>query len=407
MGSYHYEAMRLDDKIRVKGVITAATEKEARLLLRGQDLMTLKLSVINENKNKHKFNPLLWLNLSGISSKDKIAFTRNLAMMVKAGVPVIEALLYFETYSDNGAMKRMANTVRKDILGGMSLSAALQKQKRMFSDVFIGIIQAGESSGELDSTLNRLTDLMVRSEKLKSKMVSASVYPIVVVCILGLVLLVMFVLVLPTFEKIYKQMNVELPLITQIMMGISVSLRSYWFITFPALFASGFGVAKYFGTAGGQAFLDVWMLRIPVLKNLVAYANISYYVSTLMVSFSAGVPITEALDLASSTVSNTVIRASMKDIAAKVQVGYKLGNALEPVKYIPKLVLLMISTGEESGELENMLSASFEYLEEEVHQTVDRLTQLVEPVLLLVLGMIVGVVALAVYLPLFSIYENL
>jgi type IV pilus assembly protein PilC len=316
-------------------------------------------------------------------------------------------LLYFETYSENASLKALGARVRKDILGGLSLSASLQKQKNMFNEVFIGIIQAGESSGELDVTLRRLTDLMVRSEKLKSKIVSASVYPAIVVGILSLVLLVMFVLVLPTFEKIYKQMNVELPLITQIMMGISYSLRGYWFITFPAMFASLFGMFKYFCSAGGKRLLDVWMLRVPVLKNLLCYANTSYYVSTLMVSFSAGVPITEALELAATTVSNCVIRDALKEVAPKVQVGYKLGAALEPIKYIPQLVMLMIATGEESGELENMLAASFEYLEEEVHQTVDRLTQLVEPILLLVLGLIVGVVALAVYLPLFSIYENL
>jgi type IV pilus assembly protein PilC len=407
MGAFHYEAMRLDDKTRVKGVITANTEKDARVQLREQDMMTLKLTPIQQGAGAKRFNPLKFMNPSGINTKDKIAFTRNLAMMVKAGVPVTEALLYFETYSENLAMKQLGSKVRKDILGGMSLSAALQKQRKLFNEVFIGIIQAGESSGELEVTLQRLTDLMIRSEKLKGKIVAASVYPAIVVGILTLVLLIMFVFVLPTFEKIYKQMNVQLPLITQIMLGISNSLRNYWFLTFPALLAAIFGVFKYMTSAGGRRFLDVWMLKVPVLSRLLEFANMSYFISTLMVSFSAGVPITESLELATTTINNSVIKKAMEEVGPKVQVGYKLGAALEPVKYIPQLVMLMIATGEESGELEKMLAASFEYLEEEVNVTVDRLTQLVEPILLLVLGLIVGLVALGVYLPLFSIYENL
>ena len=407
MGAFHYEAMRLDDKTRVKGVITANSEKEARIQLREQDMMTLKLTAIQQGARARSFNPMALFNPSGIGMKDKIAFTRNLAMMVKAGVPVTEALLYFETYSEKPAMKQLGSKVRKDILGGLSLSMALQKQRKLFNEVFIGIIQAGESSGELEVTLQRLTDLMIRSEKLKGKIVAASVYPAIVVGILTLVLLVMFVFVLPTFEKIYKQMNVELPLITQIMLGISNSLRNYWFLTFPAVFASLYGVFRYMTSTGGKRFLDVWMLKVPVLSRLLIFANISYFISTLMVSFSAGVPITESLDLATTTINNSVIRKTMEEVGPKVQVGYKLGAALEPIKFIPQLVMLMIATGEESGELEKMLAASFEYLEEEVNVTVDRLTQLVEPILLLVLGMIVGLVALGVYLPLFSIYENL
>jgi type IV pilus assembly protein PilC len=408
MGSFQYEAMRLQDKSRVKGVISAGTEKEARLLLREQELMTLKLQPIVEGKSGKKFNPLGFLKLgNGVAAKDKIAFTRNLGMMVKAGVPVTEALMYFESYSDNPVLKKLGSTVRKDILGGMSLSGALERQKNLFNGVFIGIIQAGESSGELESTLQRLTDLMVRSEKLKSKITSASVYPCIVIAILGLVLLVMFLFVLPTFEKIYKQMNVELPLITQIMMAISYALRAYWYLSFPAMLASGFGLLKFFTTPAGKRFLDVWLLKVPVIQDLINYANTSYWVSTLMVSFSAGVPITDSLELAATTVSNSVIHAKLKEISPKVQVGHKLASALEPIKNIPQLVMLMIATGEESGELERMLGASFEYLEEEVHVIVDRLTQLVEPVLLVVLGVIVTVVALGVYLPLFSIYENL
>ena len=407
MGAYHYEAMRLNDKTRVKGVITAASEKEARVQLREQDMMTLRLTLIEQKSRRRNFNPLALFNPTGIGSKDKIAFTRNLAMMVKAGIPVTEALMYFETYSENPSLKQLGSNVRKDILGGISLSAALQKQRNLFNEVFIGIIQAGESSGELEVTLQRLTDLMIRSEKLKGKIIAASVYPAIVVGILTLVLLVMFVFVLPTFEKIYKQMNVELPLITIIMLGISNSLRNYWFLTFPAIFASIFGIFKYMISTGGKRFLDVWMLKIPVLSRLLIFANMSYFVSTLMVSFSAGVPITESLDLATTTINNTVIRKSMEEVCPKVQVGFKLGAALDGNRYIPQLVMLMIATGEESGELEKMLLASFEYLEEEVNVTVDRLTQLVEPILLLVLGLIVGVVALAVYLPLFSIYENL
>jgi type IV pilus assembly protein PilC len=252
-----------------------------------------------------------------------------------------------------------------------------------------------------------LTHLLIKAEQLKMKIISAAVYPIVVVVILSLVLLVMFLLVLPTFADIYKQMGVELPLITQFMMGISTALRNYWFITFPALGSSGFGAYKFMTSAGGKTILDALFMKIPVINDLIKHTQCSHFVSTLYVSFGAGLPITDSLYLATQTLGHTQIREAFKQVNVQIQTGQRLASALSRTGYVPDIVMLMISTGEESGDLEKMLESSYEYLEEEISHRVGILTSLMEPAMLLVVGVVVGFVALSIYLPLFSIYDHI
>lgn len=409
MASFQYEALKISDRSRTNGVITAASEKEARELLREQDLIPTKIAVITSDlKNGKKANFLAEIvqNVMGVSSKDKIAFTRNMGMMIRAGIPVTEALMYYENYAANPKFRKIVARVRQDILSGYSLSQALGKHKKVFDDVYVNVTKAGERSGELDQTMNRLTHLLTKAEQLKMKIVSAAIYPIIVVCILGLVLLVMFLLVLPTFADIYKQMNVPLPLITKIMMGISFALRSYWFISFPLLGGVLFGLYKFFSSPAGKTITDRFYLKVPVLGDLIKHTQSSHFVSTLYVSFGAGLPITDALFLATETLTHTQIKTAFKQVNLQIQAGQRLAVALANTGYVPDIVMLMISTGEESGDLEKMLESSYDYLEEEVSHRVGILTTMMEPVMLLVIGAVVGFVALSIYLPLFSIYEN-
>lgn len=410
MASFQYEALRISDRARMNGVITAATEKEARELLREQNLIPTKIGVIvNESKSGKKANFLAELlqKLTGVGAKDKIAFTRNMGMMIRAGIPVTEALMYYENYASNPAFRKIVSRVRQDILSGYSLSQALAKHKKVFDDVYVNVTKAGERSGELDQTMNRLTHLLTKAEQLKMKIISAAIYPIIVVVILCLVLLVMFLLVLPTFADIYKQMNVPLPLITQIMMGISFALRSYWFVSFPLLGGVLFGAYKFFSSPTGKTITDRLYLKVPVLGDLIKHTQSSHFVSTLYVSFGAGLPITDALSLATETLTHTQIKAAFKQVNVQIQAGQRLAIALSNTGYVPDIVMLMISTGEESGDLEKMLESSYDYLEEEVSHRVGILTTMMEPLMLLVIGAVVGFVALSIYLPLFSIYDNL
>ncbi|WP_373532483.1 type II secretion system F family protein [Vampirovibrio sp.] len=410
MASFQYEAMKISDRTRANGVISAATEKEARELLREQNLIPTKIAVISsDTKGGKKNNFLVELiqGFMGISSKDKIAFTRNMGMMIRAGIPVTEALMYYENYASNPRFRKIVARIRQDILAGYSLSQALGKHKKVFDDVYVNVTKAGERSGELDQTMSRLTDMLMKAEALKMKIISASIYPIIVVVILSLVLLIMFLLVLPTFSDIYKQMNVPLPFITQVMMGISFALRSYWFVTFPLLGGVLFGAYKFLSSPTGKTITDQIYIKLPVLGDLIKHIQSSHFVSTLFIAFGAGLPITDALSLSTETLTHTQIKAAFKQVNVQIQTGQRLAISLANTGYVPDIVMLMISTGEESGDLEKMLEASYDYLEEEVSHRVGILTTLMEPIMLLVIGAVVGFVALSIYLPLFSIYDHL
>lgn len=409
MPSYQYEALRISNKKKMTGIITADNEKEARERLREQDLIPTRVKPANKtNAEKKADNPVMKFiqKLQGVGLKDKITFTRNMSMMVKAGIPLTEGLMYFENYCHNPVFREIIAEVRRDILSGYSFSQALAKHSKLFPESFITVTEAGEKSGELEETLNRLTELMIKQDKLKGKVISASVYPLIVLCIMGIVMLIMFLFVIPTFVNIYKQMGVTLPLITLIMVWISDALRGWWFVSFPMLGVAGFGIFKFVQSTTGRCFLDKVNLKIPVLNELVTFLNNSQFISTLHVSFSAGLPIMDALYYSIQTVNNTVIHEAFKQITEDIQTGKKLAAALSDTGHVPDIILLMISIGEESGELEKMLGNSFDYLEEEINQRVEVLTALIEPLMLLVLGAMVCALAISIYLPLYSMYEK-
>jgi type II secretory pathway component PulF len=411
MPAYQYDALKINSKTRQNGIINAPSEREAREMLRDQNLIPTQIALVNNGGGERSgkkigFFAALIQSVMGVGTKDLITFTRNVGIMIRAGIPVTEALLYFENYCTNPKFKKTIASVRQDIMTGYAFNQALSKHKEIFGDVYINVTKAGERSGELDQTMGRLTELLTRSERLKMKVLSASMYPIIVVCILALVLIIMFVLVLPTFAKLYVDMNIKLPLITQIMLGISHVFRDYWFIAFPLMAVSVVMGIKFF-KGDGKPLLDDVLMKVPVLGNLIQHTQSSHFVSTLFVAFGAGLPITDALYLASETVTHTQMRAAFKQVNVQIQTGQRLATALSKVGYVPDIVMLMVSTGEESGDLEKMLETAYDYLEEEINHRVEILTSMLEPVMLVVIGAVVGAVALSIYLPLFSIYEHL
>jgi type IV pilus assembly protein PilC len=412
MPSFQYEALKISDRSKLNGVINASSEKEAREKLREQELIPTKIKVLSNDldktagaKKKGAIGKFID-KFKGVGLKDKLTFTRNMSMMIKAGIPVTEALLYFENYCKNPQMRNIVSDMRRDLMAGYSFSQAMSKHDKVFDNIFVNITQAGERSGELDETLTRMTTLLIKQGKLRAKVIGAAVYPCIVMFIMFLVLIVMFLLVIPTFQDIYKQMGVKLPLITQVMVAISSALRGYWFISFPILGAAGFGFFKYLKSPAGKTMTDKVFLKVPVLDELTIFVNNSTFVSTLHIAFAAGLPIMDALYLSNQTISNELIAKAFKNVLVQIQTGQKLAKALAATGYVPDMVLLMLSIGEESGELEKMLANSYEFLEEEVNQRVEILTALLEPLMLIVLGVIVCCLALSIYMPLYSMYDK-
>ncbi len=411
MGNYAYKALNLGNRKKQEGIIPASTEMEARAKLREMQLSTLSLEEVkgyHDGSGQIKKKTILGSVFKPkIATKDILAFSRNMAIMIRGGIPITEALLYFENFSDNITYKMMIQTLRKDLLGGLPFSEALAKFPEAFSDIFVNLVKAGENSGELDTTLERVSDLMERSEKLKSKIVSTAIYPLIILVLVFMVMLLMFYFVLPSFENIYKQLGIELPLLTKIMIFCSNALRGGWFISFPAMALSIWGALKFLSTPYAKQLIDKNNVKIPVLKEVVRFANVSSFVSTLGVCFTAGIPITEGIDFATSTVNNEVIRSALVEVNKQVQTGRKLGTALAETGVMPELVLLILATGEESGNLEQSLQTAQEYLEKEVDQRIGILMTFMEPLLLLFLGVVVGTIAMSIYMPLFGMYEHI
>lgn len=409
MTSFQYTAIHISEKTRTQGVINANDVRQARELLREQQLIVTRIEAVAVKRQMYEFNIIH--KLVGLFQQadagDVIIFSKNMAMMLRNGLAITEAMMYFETYLKKPGFRHVIAQIRKDITNGQNLSSSLSHYPKLFDTTYINVIKAGEASGELDKTLTRLTELMERSQKVKKKVISAMVYPGIVLGISGLVLLLIFTIILPTFVEIYAKMGVELPLITEIMVGISHFLTHWWFIAFPALGATGFGLVKWFHSDAGKAVMDVVNLKVPVLKELTTFMNASQFISSMAVGFSAGIPITEVLYLAANTVRNQNIRKAFIEMNVKVQSGQRLGPTLAETGYIPNWVLVMVSTGEESGDLERMLHNSVDYLEEEINHRIEILMSFMEPLLLLFLGVVVGFTALGIYLPLFGMYENL
>jgi general secretion pathway protein F len=413
MATFQYQAVKMTTKMKVQGTINAESERHARELLREQELYptALKpLKVLGRKKKEKSQSPIeLWIKekTSNVGLAEQISFTQNLEMMVRAGIPITEALLYMESYMDNPKFKRLLNTLRLDILSGFSFSRALEKHSRIFNDVYVSIIQAGESSGELESVLKRLAEMLNAQGELQKKIIAALVYPIMVIVIVCLVLAVMFIFVIPTFNDMYAKMGVKLPLITQIMVWISDFIRHFWYITIAILVGAFFGIKKFVKTEFGRYLVDSTTLKLPVVSPLVIAISLSHFVSTLHVSFSAGLPITDCIIMACKTITHTIIRAAFDEVNLKVQAGQRLAQALIETDLIPPMVIIMISTGEKSGSLEEMLIHSLKFLEVEVNQRVEVLMAMMEPVLLIVLGGVTGAMALSIYLPLFGMYDHL
>jgi type IV pilus assembly protein PilC len=412
MPNFDYKALDIKTKENRTGIVLATNEIEARLKLRGMNLVPLSLKVVQDEATgsgaagSFNFSKIMEM-FASVKNSDIISFSRNLAIMVRGGIPLTEALLYFENFAENRKFKKILNSVRNDILGGDNLSNALAKFPNAFSEIYINITKAGESSGELDVTMDRMADMITRTEKIKAKIISAAIYPCIVLSLVFIVMTVIFIWVLPAFTKIYKQMGIKLPDLTLFMVFISDCFRNYWFIVFPAIFGSIWGFLKFIKTPIGKDIFDKFCIRVPILTEVIRYSNISSFISTLAVCFNSGVPITEALDFAVNTVSNNVLKVSMQSVNRQVQVGKPLGVALSETGVIPELVLLVVATGEESGNLEQSLITATEYLEKEINSRIEILMALMEPLLLLFLGVVVGFVAMSIYMPLFSMYENM
>ena len=339
-----------------------------------------------------------------IRDKDVTLFTRQLATMMKAGVPLLQAFDIVGRGHANASVSKLLNDVRSDIETGSSLNQAFRKYPLYFDPLFCNLVSAGEQAGILDSLLDRLATYKEKILAIKSKIKAALFYPIAVLAVGFIVTAVIMIFVIPAFKTVFSSFGADLPGPTLVVIAISDFFVQWWWIIFPAIFGSiYFFFQAWRRSPKIQAFMDRVLLQAPIFGELVRKSSIARWTRTLATMFAAGVPLVEALDSVGGASGNWVYAEATKKVQGDVSTGVSLTNAMQNTNVFPNMVIQMVSIGEESGSLDGMLSKVADFFEAEVDDAVDALSSLIEPLIIVVLGVLVGGMVVAMYLPIFKL----
>lgn len=353
---------------------------------------------------KAKSKPLFGAAGKKITAKDISVFSRQFATMIKSGVPVVQALEIVGNGNKNPRMAKLLNAMRLDIEGGSSINEALAKHPVQFDELYQNLVRAGESAGVLETVLDTIATYKENTEKLKGKIKKALFYPIAVIAVAIIVSAILLIFVVPQFEAVFSDFGAELPAFTQMIVGASRFMVSYWWIVLLILAGSIAGfLFLYKRSVPLQHGIDRMLLKIPVIGQLLHNAAIARYARTLATTFKAGVPLVEALDIVSGATGNTVYEKAVLRMRDDVSVGYQVNMAMKQVNLFPHMVVQMTAIGEEAGALDTMLFKVAEFYEEEVNNAVDALSSLLEPMIMVFIGTIVGGMVIGMYLPIFKL----
>jgi type IV pilus assembly protein PilC len=374
----------------VSGQMKAGGPAVVRAQLRRQGIQVLKV------KKQRRIG-------GSVSDKDITLFTRLLATMMKSGVPLLQAFDIVGKGHSNPAVAKLLLDIKTDVETGSSLNQAFRKYPLYFDDLFCNLVGAGEAAGILDTLLDRLANYKEKILAIKSKIKSAMFYPLSIIVVAFIITTVIMIFVIPAFKDLFSSFGADLPTPTLIVMSISDYFVKYWYAIFGSI---GFVLWFFFYTwkrsRKMQAFMDRLILKLPVLGPVIEKATIARWARTLSTMFAAGVPLVEALDSVAGAAGNFVYYEATKQIQGEITTGTSLTVAMQNTRVFPNMVLQMVAIGEESGALDNMLSKVADYFEGEVDDAVDALSSLMEPVIMVVLGTLIGGLVIAMYLPIFK-----
>ena len=399
MPIYSYTALKQGKEI-VKGEITASNLKDAKDVIRKMGLVPTKINEFTEAKSKKA------ARISSLSLSEKIDFISTLQILLTSGIPAVESLMFMEQEAAKKKIRDMSKILKTQIMAGSTFADTLARYPQVFGYIFIGLIKAGEESGELEKTLGRIKDLLTKQSNIKGKVIGTLMYPMFVVVLAFLITIVMLVFVFPAFKEMFEQQEKALPLITSIMINAGDYLKTYWYTIPIFIVAFIVFVIVIFRWQPARNILDKLVLKIPLLNNLIMYSNYSNFLSVMSVSYDAGIPIVDCLHLAVITLTNSVLKNKLSGAIVKVQQGLQVSQAFKATKIVPKMLLFMIATGEQSGRLGDMLEKGVNFLDKTLDGIIDTMTKMIEPIMLIVIGSIVLVMALALYLPLFQSYMS-
>ena len=386
-----------------KGELTAKTRDEAVDQLRKQQVVVTSLEEKSGMGGKFKFS----LG-SGLTDKDLVVFTRQFGTMINAGLPLIQCLDILSTQSENKVLRETVGDVKNSVEAGSTFSDALKRHPKVFDDLYVNMIHAGEVGGLLDTILTRLAKHIEKAMKLKGQIKSAMVYPTAIVGVAVIIISVLMVWVIPVFAQMFLEMSggkVGLPGPTQIVINVSNFFQSYWYAMGGAMVAAAIAIKRYYATVNGRVVIDRLLLKVPIVGDLIRKASVAKFTRTLGTLITSGVPLLEGLSICAKTSGNKVIEGALMNARVSISGGKTISEPLAKCNVFPKMVTHMIAVGESTGALDAMLGKIADFYEDEVDQAVETLTSLLEPIMMVVLGTIIGFIVIAMYLPIFTMAQ--
>lgn len=417
MATFQYEAMNAAGQ-EVKAEIDANTADEAIAKIRTQGYFPTKVKEKAGKKGKGgaaaatgaapKKKGGMSFSIGGVSVKIITTFTRQLSTLQDAGLPILRSLKILEQQQKPGILKNTLEAVSGDVEGGSTLSEAMSKHPKAFDRLYVNMVQAGETGGVLDVILQRLAEFMEKAQRLKRRVVGAMIYPSVVICFSGLIVTGIMIFVVPKFKEIFKDFKTSLPLPTEILMGISswIAEDYGWAVMLGSPFAI-FIFFKLLGKSkGGKSLIDTVKLHLPVMGQIIRKTSIARFTRTLGTLLSAGVPILDALNITRDTVGNVVFERAIQNVHDAIREGESFSGPLRAAKVCDSIVTNMIDVGEETGDLDKMLMKIADNYDEEVDVLIGSLVSLLEPIMVVTLGGIVGGIVVALFLPLVKLIQS-
>ena len=386
-----------------KGELSAKTRDEAVAQLRKQSVVVTSLD--EKKGGSGGFNVSLG---SGLTDKDLVVFTRQFGTMINAGLPLVQCLEILSTQSENKVLRETIGEVKTQVEAGSTFSDALRRHPKVFDDLYVNLVHAGEVGGLLDTILTRLAKYIEKAMKLKGQIKSAMIYPSAILGVAAVVITVLMIWVIPIFAKMFNELSggkMGLPGPTQLVIDVSNVFTSYWYVILGSIGAVVFSIKKYYATAQGRMAIDKLLLKTPVFGDLIRKASVAKFTRTLGTLLASGVPLLDGLTICAKTAGNKVIEEALISARVSIAGGKTIADPLAASGIFPKMVTHMIAVGESTGALDAMLGKIADFYEDEVDQAVASLTSLLEPVMMVFLGIVIGFIVIAMYLPIFKMSE--
>jgi type IV pilus assembly protein PilC len=392
MPQFTYTARAINGDLK-SATIDAPSRDDVIKQLRQLKLNVVKIDEGTANRKKRG---------GSIKMRDVVIFTRQFSTMINAGLPLVQALDILATQSENPALKDVTRQVVFDVESGNTLADAMRKHPKAFSELYVNMVAAGEAGGILDTILMRLAVFMEKNDALVRKVKGAMIYPGVIVTVAAIAITVLLIFVIPTFQTMFASANIALPLPTRIVIGLSHALKSYWYIVLGSIIALVVAIKRYYRTPNGKLTIDKLLLKLPVLGDVLRKSAVSRFTRTLGTLISSGVSILDGLEITAKTSGNRVIQDAIMESRSSIAGGDTIAAPLKKSEVFPPMVISMIAVGEQTGGLDEMLTKIADFYDEEVDAAVSGLLALMEPVMIVFLGVVVGGMVVAMYLPIFD-----